>query len=296
VLAAAALALGTALGACGEQRAREASSSGPAAPSTRGLDLRRPAVEATASADRSAAGRLPRPLRTPSLEEELRARGAAPTAVLDIEGAPRDEPEAPRTATVSFALHDAHSTAERDLGAELRAALGSPAGCIRSDTMLRAGGRLDVHVTATVGPSGRVTRATAHAESLSTDERACLERRAGAVVLRGPVEGAPRAVTTTLAVTYRETPPPPPRDAPPPPIPLPPGARPPAYTLPAQVGDGPSPGTVPPRIVLPAQVGSGPAPGSVAPSLVLPAQGPSGTSRPITNDVTARPAPGTTSP
>jgi hypothetical protein len=296
-LALAATAAAAAVGACGcgERRAREASAAGPAAPATRGLGPPRPAAAAPGEGAATAGAPGPRPLRASSLEEELRARaepgglagglagGGAAGAGLGGGGA--------QTWVETYPVAGERPRDDRDLGAELRAALGSPEGCVRGETMTRLGGRLDVQVTATVGPSGRVSTASVGAPGLSAEERACLERRAGGVVLRGPVEGAPRRVSTTLAATYRATPPPPPRDVPPPPIPLPPGARPPSHALPAQVGDGPAPGSVAPRIVLPAQVGDGPAPGSVAPRIVLPARGPSGSSRPVTNDITARPPP-----
>lgn len=87
---------------------------------------------------------------------------------------------------------------ERDLSAELSAAYGSPTSCFDFARISTFGDTLRVNVSVTVMPSGRVNRATASGTGLNDAEVECLEARAMALNLRGPIEGAPRTISTRI--------------------------------------------------------------------------------------------------
>jgi len=95
---------------------------------------------------------------------------------------------------------DAGAKPERDLAAELAGLVGAPAQCVDLATVARGGGRLTITLSATVVPSGRITRASASAPGQPTQAVRCLEQRLAAASFRGPVEGAPRSVTTTVPI------------------------------------------------------------------------------------------------
>ncbi len=70
----------------------------------------------------------------------------------------------------------------RDLGAELRAALGSPVDCL-NDYRPSPGTVVRVSVSAIVRQSGVVIEPSANGAGLSANDRRCIEQRAGDVVL-----------------------------------------------------------------------------------------------------------------
>jgi hypothetical protein len=159
----------------------------------------------------------------------------------------------------------------RDLGSELRAALGTPTDCLDVETAANLGGSLRVTVRAWVSVTGRVTRAEASG-SAPESVRSCIADRAEALSLTAPVEGAPRAVSAELVFGVQaERPPPPPER---PLLVLPRGAQSPGVTLPAVGAEGRPGGFVAPSTTLPALVEEGRPAGFVAPSSTLPAQVP----------------------
>jgi len=103
-------------------------------------------------------------------------------------------------AAAEGAAPDAGKAPERDLASELLALMGHPARCVDLGAVARGGGRLSVTMTVHVVPSGRITRATAMAPGQPPEVLKCLEERVVAATFRGPVEGAPRVVTTTLPI------------------------------------------------------------------------------------------------
>jgi hypothetical protein len=178
--------------------------------------------------------------------------------------------------TTTTSVTPAATTAEeahRDLPADLAAAIGSPASCIDTTVARGLHGRLLVNVSATVTAVGTVTRATASGTGLPESTIECIRARALAAHLAGPVEGAPRTISTTLAFditttddeTTTETP-----------VWHQPGAvAEPGHVLPAggTVTARPE-GSVRPDSVLPAVAPSGAhQEGRVAPDIVLPARG-----------------------
>ena len=157
----------------------------------------------------------------------------------------------------------------RDLSEEFRAAIGDITSCLDAETARSLRGSLTVNVTATVLPSGTMSRANVTA-SLPEPVRRCIQERALHASI-GAVERAPRGISATLRFEVEAS------AAPPPvreyaPDYIPPGATAPGLTLPA-LGGAPPSGAQAPGLTLPA-LGGAPPPGAQAPGLVLPAQGP----------------------
>lgn len=117
--------------------------------------------------------------------------------------------------------------------------------------------------------TGRVTRATATAPVPREISR-CLREHAENIVLGGAVEGAPKTVTTEVALTA----PPAPGNEGPREWELPQGAEAPAVVLPATGNDGLGRGYRPPDRTLPARGPDEMPEGFVPPGQTLPAQGP----------------------
>ncbi|MFO0681366.1 MAG: hypothetical protein U0234_04910 [Sandaracinus sp.] len=238
-----------ALAACGDDEAP------PSAEHSRGpYGAVASAPQATVARPHHALGTLDR--------ESLRPAplGAAPTTADGEE------------ATTATAAATGATEQERDLGAELASAVGSPASCIDLATARALHGALAIHVTATITPTGSVTRGTASAVGLPEAAAECIRARVLAAHLGAPVEGAPRTIATTLSFdvtatddeTTTETP-----------VWHQPGAvAEPGVVLPAVGATGRPEGAVAPDHTLPAQATGRPE-GSVAPDLVLPARGPS---------------------
>jgi hypothetical protein len=160
--------------------------------------------------------------------------------------------------------------AERNLGAELVTAVGSPAGCIDLATARSLHGRLTIQVSATVMPTGSITRASASGSGLPPAALDCVEARALAARLAAPIEGAPRGISGTLEYEVTAT-----DDAvtvTTPDIPTPRGAVAPGIVTPALGPDGPIAGNVAPSSTLPATGPDGRPEGSVAPDVLLPAR------------------------
>jgi hypothetical protein len=250
-------ALAQPLVGCGADEDAPPPPGSPDRASTAGLG-RRPGLPGPRDT-RSSWGRSPEPgpAGLPSLPP-------APDLVVEQPG------EAPRAAPAT-------PPARRDLGDELRQAIGGIEGCLDVQTAANLGGALSVSVSATALPSGRLQRASVGAPALPSAAIDCIRARVEAASIAPPIEGAPRRVSTTLrfqvsASVTTETR----RVLAPDVVSLPPGARAPGMTLPA-LGADPIPGARAPGIVLPAVVGEGPAPGYVAPGLTLPAQGPTKT-------------------
>ena len=89
----------------------------------------------------------------------------------------------------------------RDLAAELRAAVGSPADCVRdyrpsSATLIR------INISAVVRPTGMIIEPSATGRGLSMNDRRCIEQRVGDVTL-SPLSGqASKPVSTYVDIQY----------------------------------------------------------------------------------------------
>lgn len=186
---------------------------------------------------------------------------------------PTNDPRAPETVTETITeTVEVPAPAARDLGEELRVALGAPDGCLDLETVAAAHGSMRIGVSTSVLPSGRILRATV--TGLPAEAARCLESRALGVSLATPIDGAPRNVSTTLVFGSSVTRTPPPPAPPPPPFRLQPGQEGPAETLPAIGATGRPSGFVAPSETLPAATDQGRPPGFVPPSSTLPALAP----------------------
>jgi hypothetical protein len=87
---------------------------------------------------------------------------------------------------------------ERDYGAELLAALGTPVNCFKTRIGPDAPTEIRISVEASVVETGIVTRSDASSAQLDDSEIACVRGRLGRLRLRAPVSGAPRSVRATL--------------------------------------------------------------------------------------------------
>lgn len=165
--------------------------------------------------------------------------------------------------------------AERNLGDELRAAIGSPESCIDLATARTLHGHLSISVSATVTPAGGVTRASASGGSLPESVLSCVQARALAARIAAPVEGAPRTISTSLSFDVTTTDDEVTRVTP---EWRQPGAvATPGIVLPAVGAEGRPSGAVAPDIVTPAIGATGRPEGSVSPDIVAPAVGGGGT-------------------
>jgi hypothetical protein len=87
---------------------------------------------------------------------------------------------------------------ERDYGAELLSAIGSPVNCLKSRIGKEAPTEIQISLQANVVETGVVTRGYAHSTQLEDAELECVQARLGSLRLRAPIPGAPRTVNATL--------------------------------------------------------------------------------------------------
>lgn len=128
---------------------------------------------------------------------EVEARPHATDTAADPEEAVAAEAAAEPTEAVEAAPVEP----ARDLAAELRAAVGSPADCVRdyrpsSATLIR------INISAVVRPTGMIIEPTATGRGLSMNDRRCIEQRVGGVTLP-PLSGeASEPVSTYVEIQY----------------------------------------------------------------------------------------------
>jgi hypothetical protein len=139
-------------------------------------------VESTTAADE-----LPGAPEEPNAAQQANEQAAPTQETGDIQE-PAQEPVAGITA--------------RDLGAELRAAVGSPVDCLQdyrpsNTTSIR------VDISAIVRPSGVVIEPSANGRGLSANDRGCIERRVGDVVLAPFDSSASQPVSTYLELAFQ---------------------------------------------------------------------------------------------
>ena len=129
----------------------------------------------------------PRGTKPPVVEAEL---GEAAPSAAELDVTAIDEPAEAATPVVSA----------RDLGAELRTAVGSPADCIR-DFQPISPRTIRVEIRAVVRPTGMVIEPSADGTGLSRNDRRCIEERVGAIVLDPLAGQASQTVSTAVEVT-----------------------------------------------------------------------------------------------
>jgi hypothetical protein len=93
-------------------------------------------------------------------------------------------------------------TTERDLSAELRAAVGSPSDCLK-DYRPSTPMTIRVSISALVRPTGMIIEPSASGKGLSANDQRCIEQRVGDITLL-PLSGQASApVTTYVDIDYQ---------------------------------------------------------------------------------------------
>ena len=105
---------------------------------------------------------------------------------------PPDPPESRVVAKVEAT----DETPQRDLGAELKAALGSPTDCVR-DFAASVPMTIRINVNGIVRPTGMIIEPSAYGNGLSAAALACIRQRAGDVVLQ-PLDAAVSSRAATV--------------------------------------------------------------------------------------------------
>jgi hypothetical protein len=149
----------------------------------------------------------PAPPPTPAPAEPSEPEIAEPTAAPESEGAPatarsevKTEPE-PADLPVERLPSEQPTEPVRDLAAELREAVGSPADCLR-DYRPSTAKTISVRISALVRPTGLVVEPRASGAGLSKNDQRCVEERVGGAILR-PLEGsASQPVSTYIEIEY----------------------------------------------------------------------------------------------
>jgi len=114
---------------------------------------------------------------------------------------PRDMPSPPGAVPMPPSS-EAKGAVQRDLGNELKVAMGLPTDCVRDFTSSRDT-TIRISVSAIVRPTGMCIEPEAYGSGLSRAALDCIEERVGTVVLR-PLEDATRskAASTVIEIDY----------------------------------------------------------------------------------------------
>lgn len=94
---------------------------------------------------------------------------------------------------------------ERDLGSELKAAVGLPTDCVRDFTSTSAT-TIRINVSAIVRPTGMCIEPTAYGSGLSPAALKCVEQRVGTVVLK-PLEDTTQSKNASAVIEINYEPP-----------------------------------------------------------------------------------------
>jgi hypothetical protein len=136
------------------------------------------------------APRGPRQLPSETVAAQPQPTAEAPRALEAPAAARKDEPEEPQP----------EKKDERDYAAELLAAIGTPAHCVKPRTGPDVPSEIRIDVDVTVVEIGRVTRAYVSSPGLEPDELKCVEQQVAALRLAAPIDAAPRSVRTTVVL------------------------------------------------------------------------------------------------
>lgn len=124
-----------------------------------------------------------------------------PSTVANTEPA-TEKPAEPVAAEPAKAADPEPVQPARDLASELRAAVGSPADCLRD--YRPAGPKLvRISISAVVRPTGMIIEPSASGGGLSTNDLRCVEQRVGDVVLSPLSRDGSEHVSTTVEIDYR---------------------------------------------------------------------------------------------
>jgi len=140
-------------------------------------------------------------------EEPIRGvnRGVDPTVVSQRGVAPPREPvevptPEPRNPQV-IAIETGQKEPERDLAAELKAAVGIPIDCVRDFSASNAT-TIRISVSAIVRLTGMVIEPSVYGAGLSEAARKCIEDRVGTVVLKPLEDATSKTVSTVIEINY----------------------------------------------------------------------------------------------
>ena len=140
-------------------------------------------------------------------EEPVRGahRGIEPTTAytprLEPSKAPAELPTPVERGPQRIVIGTKEEEPKRDLGAELRSAVGTPIDCVR-DFVAPAPTTIRVSVTGTVRPTGMIIEPSAHGSGLSEAARQCIEQRVGRVALKPLDESVSQRASTIIEINY----------------------------------------------------------------------------------------------
>jgi len=142
-------------------------------------------------------------------------RGAFPTTAVEAKPLAPAQPLAPAPEPLQpSAQPSAQPTAapeqpaaekpKRDYSAELLSAMGSPTDCLAPrEAADNVPSEISVELEGFFLETGSMSRGYARSPQLDASELDCMRRRLEAVHLQPPIEGAPRAITTSLKLTLK---------------------------------------------------------------------------------------------
>lgn len=132
-------------------------------------------------------------------------KGVEPTAVYQPRPEPSEEPvETPTPQTrepQSIVVRTTEEEQGRDLGAELKAAVGTPTDCVR-DFVASSPTTIRVSVSAIVRPTGMIIEPSAYGSGLSAAALSCIKERVGTVVLDPLDETVSKTTSTVIEIKY----------------------------------------------------------------------------------------------
>lgn len=129
------------------------------------------------------------------------AHQASPAAEHERRDLPVPEPRDPRRIVIGTTEQEV----ERDLGAELNAALGVPSDCLR-DFVASGPTTIRISVNGIVRPTGMIIEPSAYGSGLSAAALSCIRERIGLVVLQ-PLKDSTVSETAATVIEFNYEPP-----------------------------------------------------------------------------------------
>ncbi len=142
------------------------------------------------------------PAQAATAGEAIEAATAGEATAGEAAGSGAADLEAAATAAPSEQVQAEPAKPARDLAAELRAAVGSPADCLQ-DYRPSAAMTIRINISAIVRPTGMIIEPSANGRGLSANDRRCVERRVGAVTLAQLGGEASEPVSTYVDIHYQ---------------------------------------------------------------------------------------------
>lgn len=114
---------------------------------------------------------------------------------------PREHETPDPPAPLPIQVEAAEEEPERDLGAELKAALGTPSDCV-SDFVASKAMTIRINVSGVVRPTGMIIEPAAYGSGLSSTALNCVRQRVGTVVLKPLDETVSSTASTVVEIKY----------------------------------------------------------------------------------------------